>query len=235
MLRKGFLKPLSELRYSERDSSKKYVRETDEFEILTQLQHYGGKINLIDFTTDSFTPYSLPVTAFLERMAELSWSMNRQITQPRNPTNRVIAQKSILVRPPRGFVEPDDVVIDQGLKLPLLDYLRTRRPLYQPIPLRLQLLVLRTPLPLHSGRLPNRRLQPHPTLPLCPPHRKRGCSCLQGAGVHLSRPQERLYGSTSTRTQNLTRSTEAIELSIPRLSNCAYGPSKPCSPYHKGA
>ena len=35
--------------------AKKYVRETDEFEILTQLQHYGGKTNLIDFTTDSFT------------------------------------------------------------------------------------------------------------------------------------------------------------------------------------
>ena len=29
-----------------------YTRETDELEILAQLQHYGGETNLIDFTTD---------------------------------------------------------------------------------------------------------------------------------------------------------------------------------------
>ena len=33
--------------------AKDYIHETDEgFEILTQLQHFGGKTNLIDFTTD---------------------------------------------------------------------------------------------------------------------------------------------------------------------------------------
>ena len=32
--------------------AKKYTASTDEFEILTELQHYGGKTNLIDFTTD---------------------------------------------------------------------------------------------------------------------------------------------------------------------------------------
>ena len=31
------------------DASKLYTSETDDFEILTQLQHYGGKTNLIDF------------------------------------------------------------------------------------------------------------------------------------------------------------------------------------------
>ncbi len=34
------------------NEAKKFTHETDEFEILTQLQHYGGQTNLIDFTTD---------------------------------------------------------------------------------------------------------------------------------------------------------------------------------------
>ena len=112
--------------------AKKYVRETDEFEILTQLQHYGGKTNLIDFTTDSFTALFFACDGFPREdgrviLLNKSGAISRQIVQPRNPTNRVIAQKSVLVRPPRGFVEPDDiVVIDQSLKRPLLDYLRTR-------------------------------------------------------------------------------------------------------------
>ena len=30
------------------------IDETTDFEILTEIQHYGGKTNLIDFTTDYF-------------------------------------------------------------------------------------------------------------------------------------------------------------------------------------
>ena len=52
--------------------------------------------------------------------------MSRYITEPRAPTNRVIAQKSIFVRPPKGFVEPHSVVsIPHSLKGPVLDYLRS--------------------------------------------------------------------------------------------------------------
>ena len=114
------------------NEARKYVRETDDFEILTQLQHYGGKTNLIDFTTDSFTALFFACDGFPGEdgrviLLNKSGVMSRHITQPRNPTNRVIAQKSIFVRPPKGFVEPHDIVgIDQGLKRPLLDYLRTR-------------------------------------------------------------------------------------------------------------
>ena len=32
--------------------AKEFTDETDDFEILTALQHYGGKTNLIDFTSD---------------------------------------------------------------------------------------------------------------------------------------------------------------------------------------
>ena len=34
------------------EAAKGYTSETKEFEILTELQHYGGATNLIDFTTD---------------------------------------------------------------------------------------------------------------------------------------------------------------------------------------
>ena len=112
--------------------AKKFTRETDEFEILTQLQHYGGQTNLIDFTTDCFialffacdgSPGEDGRVIFLKTSGEMA----RYITQPRNPANRVTAQKSMLVRPPMGFVESDRVVvICQHLKSAVLDYLRTR-------------------------------------------------------------------------------------------------------------
>ena len=35
------------------EAAKNYTYETDTFEILTELQHYGGNTNLIDFTTDN--------------------------------------------------------------------------------------------------------------------------------------------------------------------------------------
>ena len=34
------------------ETAKRYTTEIDAFEILTELQHYGGATNLIDFTTD---------------------------------------------------------------------------------------------------------------------------------------------------------------------------------------
>ena len=44
--------------------------------------------------------------------------------KPQNPRNRIIAQKSVFVRPLTGFVEPDDViVIPAHLKQPILNYL----------------------------------------------------------------------------------------------------------------
>ena len=52
--------------------------------------------------------------------------MGRYIKEPRTPTNRVIAQKSIFVRPPKGFVESHGVVlVPHGLKGPVLDCLRS--------------------------------------------------------------------------------------------------------------
>ena len=49
------------------------------------------------------------------------------INHPRNPRHRVIAQKSVFVRPPKGFIEPheDDIVtIPANLKQLILQHLR---------------------------------------------------------------------------------------------------------------
>ena len=112
------------------DAAQMYTSERDAFEILTQLQHYGGKTNLIDFTTDFLiaiffacdgSPDKDGRVIFLERSDELE----SLIKEPRNPANRVIAQKSIFVQPPKGFIQPDHkVTIPNHLKQQLLAYLR---------------------------------------------------------------------------------------------------------------
>ena len=116
------------------EAAKDYTHETDPFEILTELQHYGGHTNLIDFTTDNHialffacdgSPDKDGRIILLERTEEKN--RNYQIEKPRNPQNRIIAQKSIFVQPSKGFIEPEHfVVIDipELLKEPMLNHLQ---------------------------------------------------------------------------------------------------------------
>ena len=116
---------------AELDRSKRYTEKTDEFEILTEIQHYGGKTNLIDFTTDYYTALFFACNSFPSKDGRIILQ-NRNgiikdwIREPQRayPENRVGTQKSIFVRPPDGFVEPDIViVIPKNLKHPLLNYI----------------------------------------------------------------------------------------------------------------
>ena len=113
------------------NEARKYTSETEEFEILTQLQHYGGKTNLIDFSADCSIALFFACDGFPNEDGRVIFlkklgPMSKHIARPRNPAHRVIAQKSILVRPPTGFVEPDQIlVINKNLKRAMLDYLRT--------------------------------------------------------------------------------------------------------------
>ena len=109
--------------------AKKHTDESDDFEILTQLQHYGGKTNLIDFTTDLLTALFFACDNHPDKDGRIILQrrepIKEQLREPRQPGNRVISQKSIFVQPPKGFVEPDDVVgIPSDLKQPVLNYLR---------------------------------------------------------------------------------------------------------------
>ena len=105
--------------------------ETKDFEILTEIQHYGGKTNLIDFTTDYFVAlffacdgrYDKNGRVILQKIDEI----RSMIRHPQNPRHRVIAQKSVFIRPPRGFIEPEEsdiVNIPANLKEPLLQHLQ---------------------------------------------------------------------------------------------------------------
>lgn len=101
------------------DEARKHIREysREDFEILTELQHFGNPTNLLDFTTD----YNLALffacdgshdkdgrIILLKRTKEINDKY--RIKEPQNPQNRVIAQKSIFVRPVTGYIDPDDIV-----------------------------------------------------------------------------------------------------------------------------
>ena len=117
------------------NEAKAYSHEThDPIEIITQLQHYGGKTNLIDFTTDHLIAlfFACNRSVSLKEdgriiLLEKNKERKNQILHPRNPRNRVIAQKSVFVRHPDGFLSPDEVeiiTIPARLKQPLLTYLQ---------------------------------------------------------------------------------------------------------------
>ena len=60
-------------------------------------------------------------------LLEQTQEMKDYINSPRNPQNRIIAQKSVFVRPPQGFLEPrqyEIIAIPPSLKESMLDYLQ---------------------------------------------------------------------------------------------------------------
>ena len=108
-----------------------HIKAAEELEILTELQHYGGMTNLIDFTTDYFisiffacsgSPKNVGRVILLEKDEEVE----KMIIRPHNPRHRVTAQKSVFLYPPEGYIEvPENnkIFIPTKLKQPLLKYL----------------------------------------------------------------------------------------------------------------
>ena len=105
---------------------------TEDLERLTELQHYGGKTNFIDFTTDYLVALFFACDGEPKKHGRIILQKNEKIKdwihQPQNPRHRVVAQKSIFVRPPLGFFNPDKekevVRIEKHLKQEMLSYLR---------------------------------------------------------------------------------------------------------------
>ena len=107
------------------------IEEAIDFEILTEIQHYGGKTNLIDFTTDYFIAFFFACDGRYDEdgrvILQKTDEIRNLIAHPRNPRHRVIVQKSVFIRPSRGFIEPREeqiVIIPASLKQPLLQHLR---------------------------------------------------------------------------------------------------------------
>ena len=111
------------------NEAKAYTSKTDPVEILTELQHFGGKTNLIDFTEDYLIALFFACDGshtedgrivLLEKQAE-----GYEVKKPRKTINRVQSQKSIFVESPRGFIEPNIVItIPVYIKFAMLEYLR---------------------------------------------------------------------------------------------------------------
>ena len=107
------------------------TEDTIDFGILTEIQHYEGKTNLIDFSTDYFIALFFACDGSPDEDGRVILQkidpIRHWIKHPQNPRHRVIAQKSVFVRPPRGFIEPEEndiVIIPAHLKQPMLQHLR---------------------------------------------------------------------------------------------------------------
>ena len=114
------------------EEARLFTSQSDDLVILTELQHYGGKTNLIDFTADCHVALFFACDGSHDRdgrviFLERNGNMKSHIHGPRSPVNRVIAQKSVFVMPPLGYIEVDQddiVIIPRSLKFPILEHLR---------------------------------------------------------------------------------------------------------------
>ena len=109
--------------------AREYTHKTDEFEILTELQHYGGKTNLIDFTTDYLVALFFACDGNPDKPGRVILLKNQpgdyEVVKPPRTITRAGVQKSIFIRAHSGVVAPDTVVcIPADLKGVMLDYLR---------------------------------------------------------------------------------------------------------------
>ena len=100
-----------------------------EEDILAELRHNGGETNVIDFTNDYLialffacdgAPNAPGRIHLLPKVGD-----HYSVYEPLEPAHRVIAQKSALVRPHKGFVHPEETyAIDANHKPAVLEYLR---------------------------------------------------------------------------------------------------------------
>ena len=110
------------------------IDETDDTEILTELQHFGGKTNLIDFTEDYLIALFFACDGsheedgrviLLKEEGQDEEAKVYEVKGPRRTINRVESQKSVFVESHSGFVTPDiEISIPADLKFPILEYLR---------------------------------------------------------------------------------------------------------------
>ena len=111
------------------NSARKYTEKTDELDILIELLYHGVATNLIEFTTDFHIALFFACDGSPSEdgkvILEKRDSVARYLKQPHEPKKRMIVQKTVFIQPPKGFVNPDEVIIiPADLKLPMLAHLR---------------------------------------------------------------------------------------------------------------
>ncbi len=105
--------------------------------IFTQLQHYESQTNLIDFTTD----FNIALFFACDGQPNENGRVIVQkrnlvpIEQPSGIEHRILAQKSVFVRPKRGYIDSKEanykvVCIPANLKQHILKYLQKYKRYY---------------------------------------------------------------------------------------------------------
>ena len=120
------------------NAAKAYTNEENAFEILTALQHYGGKTNLIDFTTDYYVALFFACYGHPDRHGRVIILKKNEMVKemlrfPRDQEHRVRDQKSVFIQPPRGYIaeqQYEKVCVPKDLKLFILEYLREVQDIY---------------------------------------------------------------------------------------------------------
>ena len=114
-----------------REAEEYTTHKMEELEILTELQHHGGKTNLIDFATDYLVALFFACDGNRDKPGRVillqQQSEAYEVVKPPRTIPRVGVQKSIFVQAPSGIVDPDTVTIvciPADLKGPMLDHLR---------------------------------------------------------------------------------------------------------------
>ena len=122
---------IKEAQQRQLDQAKQFTKETNDLAILAEIQHRGGKTNLIDFTTDlnialffacKFSPDIDGRIILLDGLESEDYTIHRAV----HPSNMADVQKSVFVIPKKGYINESDVIvypIPHELKVGVLDYL----------------------------------------------------------------------------------------------------------------
>ncbi len=127
-----FVDRIAEVEYAIVEALKSYANLSGRSDdaALSELQHYGGKTNLIDFSRDCmvalFFACDLPGNRNGRVICLKQASVEYEILTPAENHSRVIAQKSVFVKSLTGIIVPDDedvVSVPGELKFHLREYL----------------------------------------------------------------------------------------------------------------
>ena len=109
--------------------ARKYTTLAGDEEILTEIQHFGGVTNLIDFTDDYLIAlfFASVENEQTDGRVVLHWPEPESVLRPKHTMNRIVSQRSVFVRPRRGFIVPDasqeTVLVPSDLKGSILMFL----------------------------------------------------------------------------------------------------------------
>ena len=129
--------PFELLDLEERRLAKAYVNNAnpkyDELEVMSHIQHYGGKTNLVDFTTNPFKALFFASDGYYSengRIAILKKENTeiQQVHQPNEPKERTESQESIFIIPKQGIVQDwESITIAAKYKHQFMNYLREEK------------------------------------------------------------------------------------------------------------